>query len=367
MSEHTVSTYFKPPRQTPSVEGYFRVPPIWIDQEPNPETTESFSQQIYHEVVLEKTLDSNITVQSLRDGTFLFDFSSYPFTPPVTIPGYPYPGPGTPFQPPSEASAAEESAEKNTEIRASIINVHQVCLTTSERLLKNRFAQMGFPIDAQETQKGRSFSEAAHYGGGHGDIHSLTRNIANKIYVNSPDTPYPRRVVELDVVKKSLQLLDEILLRDDPSVLYMITSLHSAARSYTGRKYGESVVVAWSVCEQMISSAWNAILDDEQLSERMPSPRRKKLNGRDYTASVITEFLEIMNVIDHETYNQLNAVRKSRNDWAHQLKEPTAQHVHVAIDSAQRLLSKFKGVDILLSLTGPGPGVPSWFIYQDPP
>lgn len=367
MSEHIDSTHFQPPSQTPSVEGYFRVPPIWIDQEPNPELTKRFSQQIYHKVVLEKTLDSNIAVQALRDGTFLFDFSSYPLTPPVTIPGYPYPVPGIPHHAPAEASAAERLAEKYTEIRASIINVHQVCLTTSERLLKSRSAQMGFPIDAQDTQKGRSFSEAANYGGGHGDIHSLTRNIANMIYVNSPDRPYPRRIVELDVVKHSLQMLDEILQKDDPSILYMITSLHSAARSYTGRKYGESVVVAWSVCEQMISSAWNALLDDEQLSERMPSHRRRKLNGRDYTASVITEFLEIMNVIDYETYNQLNSVRKARNDWAHQLKEPKAQHVHVAIDAAQKLLSKFKGVDMLYSLTGPGPGVPSWFIYQDPP
>ena len=367
MSEHYDGSHFQPPAQTPSIEGYFRAPPIWIDQEPNPESTKRFSQQIYHEVVLEKTLESNIAVQVLRDGTFLFDFSSYPFTPPVTIPGYQYPGPGIPYQPPAGASAAERLAEKNTEIRASIINVHQVCLSTSERLLKSRFAQMGFPIDAQDTQKGRSFSEAANYGGGHGDIHSLTRNIANEIYVNSADRPYPRRIVELDVVKHSLQLLDKILLKDDSSILYMITSLHSAARSYTGRKYGESVVVAWSVCEQMISSAWNALLDDEQLNERMPSHRRRKLNGRDYTASVITEFLEIMNIIDHETFNQLNTVRKSRNDWAHQLKEPTAQNVHDAIDSAQKLLSKFKGVDMLLSLTPPGPGVPSWFIYQDPP
>lgn len=225
---------------------------------------------------------------------------------------------------------------------------------------------MGFPIDAQDTLKGRSFTEAANYDGGHGDIHSLTRNIADKINVNSAG-PYPRRVVELDVVKHSLQMLDEILLKDDPTILHMITSLQSAAQSYTGRKNGESVVVAWFVCEQMISFAWNTLLDDEQMNERMPSHRKKKLNGRDYSASVITEFLEIMNVIDHETYNQLNTVRKSRNDWAHQFKEPTAQHVHDAIDSAQKLLSKFKGVEMLLSLTGPGPGVPSWFIYKDPP
>lgn len=314
MAEHIDNSHVRLPSQTPSVEGYFRVPPIWIDQEPDPESTKSFSQQIYHEVVLEKTLDSNITVQSLRDGTFLFDFSSYPLTPPVTIPGYTNPSPGIPHQVPAETSSAEEVAEKNTEIRASIINVHQVCLTTSERLLKGRSAQMGFPIDAQDTQKGRNFAEAAHFDGGHGDIHSLTRNIANRIYVNSPDRPYPRRVVELDVVKHSLQLLDEILLKNDPSILYMITSLHSAARSYTERNYGESVVVAWSVCEQMISFAWNTLLDDEQLNERMPSHRKKKLNGRDYTASVITEFLEIMNVIDSETYNLLNTVRKSRND-----------------------------------------------------
>ena len=76
----------RPDRVSPAVEGYFRIPAVWIGKEPDPKSVSILNPQIHHAVVLEKNLSCGIKVRVQRDGTFLFDFSSCPIAPQVVIP-----------------------------------------------------------------------------------------------------------------------------------------------------------------------------------------------------------------------------------------------------------------------------------------
>lgn len=58
--------------------------------------------------------------------------------------------------------------------------------------------------------------------------------------------------------------------------------------------------MAWGVCEQLLSTAWKALLADTKAASRMTRERSRKLEGRDYTASVMTEILELGMRIDYE-------------------------------------------------------------------
>ena len=65
------------------------------------------------------------------------------------------------------------------------------------------------------------------------------------------------------------------------------------------------------------------------------------------------------------SYTILKSPVKARNDWAHKMREPESWEVYETIWAAQDLLLKIKGVRIQLSLTGPGPGVPEWYILKN--
>lgn len=92
-----------PDRVSASVEGYFRIPAIWIGATPHPDTVRELNPDIHHEIVLEKTLSCGIEVCILRDGTFLFDFTSWSLAPQTIITGYKMPLPvPSPHQPPAE-------------------------------------------------------------------------------------------------------------------------------------------------------------------------------------------------------------------------------------------------------------------------
>ena len=349
---------------TPSVEGYFRVPPIWVGEKPAPESVRTLNSQVHHSVIVESELDSGVKVRVLRDGTFLFDFSSWRLAPQIVIPAYKPPGTNVPHRLAVETDKALKAAEEFSVQRAKVMNVHQACLATSEQILRRMNDQMGIPVDAQNTLKGQSFDDAVRYSENSTDVHSLARNTANNRYTVVPNRLLPRRVVDIEVVEHSLKSLSHMLRQDDTALLQLIDSLYGAAQSYAERRSGEAAVVAWTVCEQLLSEAWVSLLNDTKSQGRMTGRRRKKLEGTDYSASVKVEMLEIHGRIDYELYSRLEIARKARNGWVHELQEPSYLDICNTFGAAQVLFSKLRGVCVQLTLTDPRSGVPDWYVIS---
>ncbi len=353
----------QPDTVSPAVEGYFRVPVIWVGEAPSLDPENGFTPQVYREVVFERSLNAGIGIRVLRDGTFLFDFSTWEMAPQVEIPGYRHPGPGIAYRRTIESAKAVQDSEAYAVVRARTMNVHQACMATSVRLIAGRSLQLGHPVDAMNALKGLTFNVGGRYRESATDVSALAKNVANKRYKNPRNISFPRNIIELEVVEKSFEFLDQILLKSDKTLLQMIESVYFAAYRYLERRSGEAVVVAWTVCEQLLSAAWSSLLEDTKSLGRMTGKRRDKLQGRDYTASVMTEMLELNDRIDIDLYGRIEVARKARNDWVHKTREPNNSEVSESIRTALDLLHKFKGVRLHLSLTGPGPGVPSWDVW----
>ena len=136
---------------SPAVEGYYRLPAVWIGEAPGSESVTFLNPAVHHRVVTEKELNCGIRSRVLLDGTFLFDFSSWPPAPQIEIPGY-----RQPARPRSsrETDSAQRKAEEYAGIRSQVMNVHQACLATSELRIKRRSAQMGYPVSLTSTLKG---------------------------------------------------------------------------------------------------------------------------------------------------------------------------------------------------------------------
>ena len=354
----------KPDTVSPAVEGYFRVPSIWVGEEPCLDSEKGFNSQGYLEVVFEKSLNAGIGIRVLRDGTFLFNFSSWGMAPQVKIPGYRHPGPGISHRPPVEYAEAVQASEDYAVIRARTMNVHQACMATSVQLITRGSHQMGYPVDAKNTLKGLTFDVGGRYRDSATDVRKMARNVANKRYKIPNNHLFSRRAFALEIVEKSFEMLDQILLHSDLGLLQMIETVYVAAHRFLERRSGEAVVVAWTVCEQLISEAWSSLLDDSRSLERMTGKRRDKLKGRDYTASVMTEMLEINGRIDYELYGRIEVARRARNQWVHGTLEPNNWEVYESIRAALDLLHKFKGVRLHFSMTGPSPGVPGWYVWH---
>lgn len=76
-------------------------------------------------------------------------------------------------------------------------------------------------------------------------------------------------------------------------------------------------------------------------------------------ASVISEILEIGGLIDFELLRLLNRVRKARNRWSHEMKEPDEREVRDSIKVSQILLERIKGIHLELPASRTG-AVPQW-------
>lgn len=357
----------EPDRVSPPVEGYFRLPAIWIGEVPSKDSVIMLNPKVHHEVVLRKKLVCGIDVQVYRDGRFMFDFSNWPVAPIITIPGYRKPNSNTPYQIPIEHTNKENEAEDYAIIRAQAMNVHQVCLTTSEYIVKRRSAMMAYPVTAWNTQKAISFDVPPTYSSNVEDIHSLAQNVINNSYRISRKKPLPRRVIEIEVVEHSFNLFDNILAAQDSGLIQIIEAAFLSACRMQEKRNGEAITLAWGACEQLISQLWKEMIEPSvthsKSTKKLTKNRRDKLTGRDYTASVIIEMLELNGRISSDIYKLLEDARKARNKWTHEMQVPNQNDVNSCMQAIQKLLLEFKGIKIHLPIVLQG-GVPKWPIWM---
>jgi len=239
------------------------------------------------------------------------------------------------------------------------MNVHQACFTTAESQVKRRSAMMGFPITSWSTHKALTLNTAPAYHDDVENLHALGMNVLNNKY--GVEKPRGRRVIELEVIEKSLVLLDQILLKKSAEHIQLVEAAYMSACRSGERRFGEALVLAWGVCEQLISKSWNEHIAarEKQDPTYMPKDRKKKLIGRDYTASVMVENLELTGRIDHELYRRLEVARKARNKWAHEMRAPKDREVGITIMAMQEMLTRDIGFRLELQAGGRG-GVPQW-------
>ena len=218
---------------------------------------------------------------------------------------------------------------------------------------------MGIPLTAADALKGLTFAQCLLYRDS-ADAWSLARNALNNRHEISRQRPFQRHVLETEIIDHSLDILDTILLTEGSSLIQMSEAAYLAGCRFAEGRLGEAVTLAWGVCEQLLSTAWDLLLNEEKAIGHMPSQRRKKLGGRDYTASVRTELLALGRKIEHDLYQHIEAGRRARNQWAHEMIEPDSVQVRHSLQAVEGLLKKIHGIQMSLPLNSPSPGVPEW-------
>lgn len=122
-----------------------------------------------------------------------------------------------------------------------------------------------------------------------------------------------------------------IRIAQDEQLVERLSVLAKCVNEYIVGNYQVSIVNAWFLCERELSDRWNTFLNSKNIeykdkSKRINSERRKLLNGRDFTAGVVSNILELVDIVSHDDLKILNEVRKTRNDIAHGLDKKEYDH-----------------------------------------
>lgn len=351
-------------RVGPVVEGYFHLPPVWVGTAPEPEQVQVLNPAVHHAAAYCATMRCGIDVRVNRDGLFLFDFTRWALAPPVVIPGFIKPTP--PYYAPPEHQEAENLAEAAAIIRAQVMNAHQVCLVTARWQLTHSSGSFGYPVTAWSTHKALTLDTPPAYWDDVESHHALAHNLVNNRDHVVRERAAARHILPVNIVQRSLELLDDILVIGDLSTLRLIEGGFIAMNRRREKRFGEAITLGWTVCEQLISLAWRRLLNGmrDTASDRMSKERRKKLTGRDYTASVMTELLEIHGDIDPELFRMLEVARKARNAWAHEMRSPHEAEIRFCLVAAERLLKQLLNVDAQFSNGSGRGGVPQWPVWM---
>jgi hypothetical protein len=155
-----------------------------------------------------------------------------------------------------------------------------------------------------------------------------------------------------NAVEQSFAMFGEIL--DRPNAVRLITLADLLTRSVKALSeltFEVSLGLSWMVCEACLDQMWDRYLDrqtrkeiDGVLTQVINRERRDKLNGRDYSASVIAEILSLADVLPYRDYKELSQVRSARNDWIHDLETVEPAVARKASELAQRMLFQVEGV-----------------------
>ncbi len=351
-----------PDRVSPTVESYFRVPPVWIGGKPDASIANSQLPAWGHQTVLEHSMLCGIKARVQRDGLFVFDFTDFAPATFVVIPGYVKPK--LPYTIPKEHTDAQNKAEEIAVYRAQIMNAHQAFFSTAESIITRSSSDLGFPVNAWNTFKSIDFYGVPAYNNDTHNERAVARDVLNNIYGIEDDYLRERNSIGINVAKLSFDLLDQIAA--SRQAISMVEGAYMAACRLEEKRFGESIVLGWTVCEQLINIAWKQLLDSKKVHESenlMTNKRIEKLIGRDYTASVIIEILEIQGVISAKLYRKLEISRKARNKWAHEMKSPGEAEVRACLSAFQAFLKQLLSVDLNLN-NGSRGGVPEWPIWM---
>lgn len=334
-----------------AVIGYYRIPPIWVGEEPVKEDYLIGNENPLTRTEFSCSLSCGIRVQVRRDGLFLFDFSAWPPAERTEVPGW-NPVPGS--RVPKEVTEAEQLAETRLALRAQVINAHQACLSTAETVEIRRSSDLGVPVQQYETFRPFIF-DMAHVGGPHHDgptsdyVRDQIRFVENR---QKSKIGY-RTLFNIQTLDRSFRELDKILNSDVPNLLELVEILFRSATDYRDQRFAESIILSWSVCESLLGEMWAGLVSEKEYlpeasmgesaqgnsqMKRVNKDRRSKLMGTQFSASIITEVLELNDRIPFSLFQKIESLRKIRNDRLHSLKSVAGDDASMAVRTAEELM-----------------------------
>jgi hypothetical protein len=129
-----------------------------------------------------------------------------------------------------------------------------------------------------------------------------------------------RHVVSLSAISHAGTLFEKII--TSPGLEKSLASFAKSLSEYKVGNYETSLILAWFITEASLSSIWQSHLhslnhDVANGSKRINRKRHDFLTGRDLPISVVSNMLELIGILDHGLFVDIDTVRGYRNRIVH--------------------------------------------------
>jgi hypothetical protein len=298
----------------------------WLVEAPAPGTF-YLQQADFFRTVGSWRLDQGLALEATGGSMFVFDFGGIPEAV----------GP----DPEDMSDEAFNQTLDARRARVELINAFALCLHSAGIELEAPTLG-GFRITHEDLVDGTDFTEGY---GGPGMRHMSVAPGAGYVM------PFSRHFVCTEQeIARACELLDHVLETGDraPELVALLNESLDACR---GHNFGLAVVTAWTVCEVLIQQRWDAYTQkrSQELGWAVNRDRRKFWQGRDFTASIVTEILTLAEELPIELHPRLSKLRKKRNEWAHDIAPVHYVDAVEALAVARDALSLVLTVDLNIS------------------
>jgi hypothetical protein len=294
--------------QLRSVSGYWLGPPVWFgSRQREPLAIPGLPEQT--SVACRRQLRHGGEAVGLLGGIVLLDFDGLEPDDPTTAELAAAPFPDSP-----RTAAASVVAPR----RVELLNAHQLCLLGAIGVRESDedlWSPDPRPVSVPTLWAGWSAER----------IGTSTDEFAACLAFLQNTTPVLRTAFTFpaEVLDRSFTTFEQVL--RVPVATRACHCLLHAADQYRRWQFDQGLVLAWAAVEALLTHLWirHAEAAAQAAGRPLSADRRRKLTGREFTSSVVSEHLALAGVIDHALYDQIARVRAARNRWAHGLDPVT--------------------------------------------
>ncbi len=331
--------------------GYYIPPKAWLGKQPRKDgasgthlTDDNFDLAQVSDVVHDNKLPSGLHVRAYCDGLILFDFTG--------AKGF------SPEPPPEALNSFEKTALLRLE-RTEVLNAHVVCLRHS--LLRLQKWDLPFQSVTPHDLLWQAADDDPHQGVGFKSDRDVDLYMARSALAYVPWYPktVDRRIqgrmltIERVTIADSFAQLERLLSYESKKPLRLSSLFNFAIVSLQDHDYPRSLITSWVIIEGLLDEKWNSYIAsqrkrniDGEETVFINVDRVKKLGGRDYTASVRTEVLSIVDNLSFGAYQKVENARRVRNGWMHELRDVQMSDASEAIQVAAELFDSVFGFQL---------------------
>lgn len=142
-----------------------------------------------------------------------------------------------------------------------------------------------------------------------------------------------------------------------PGTEKSLASYSKGLSEYKIGNYETAVVLSWFIIEAAVVSMWRRHIGDMNREMgcgalRINAERKKFLTGRDFSLSVISNLLELWDVLPNDLFRNIDAVRRTRNDIVHRtVTSISVEETQLALNTAKDMIVRETTIPLTVNLS----------------
>jgi len=164
-----------------------------------------------------------------------------------------------------------------------------------------------------------------------------------------------RSIVPVEIFEHACALFAHVIASEELSVT--LATFAKSVSEYRNGNYEVSIVLAWFIVEKIINRLWGTYIDgfnevsgSEQ--KRITKKRREFLTGREVSAGLMSNLLELQGILSPAQLQEIDQVRNFRNKIVHGADfSPRNEEAGSAIKMARSMVERFLGIRITPNLS----------------